>query len=93
MGRERDVDDFVAAKASGFNKSQQLSMSGLQQIQYQSVKNSRIPQRSIGDRIWFGTRWSAIGAASYDAGVFRSLTNREFIDFLEELHDALELAR
>jgi hypothetical protein len=54
LGRERDVDDFVAAKASDFNKSQQLSMSGVQQIQYELVKKSRIPQRSIGDRIWFG---------------------------------------
>jgi len=33
------VDDFVLLKASRFNKSQQLSMSGSQQIQYQSLKN------------------------------------------------------
>jgi hypothetical protein len=30
-------DDFVAVKASDFNKSQQLSTSGLQQVQYQAV--------------------------------------------------------
>jgi hypothetical protein len=32
------VDDFVAAKASDCNKSQQLSMSDLQQIQYVQKK-------------------------------------------------------
>jgi hypothetical protein len=56
MGREQDVDDFVAAKASDFNKSQQLSMSGVQQIQYQSVKNRRFLQTSIRVGIWFGTK-------------------------------------
>jgi len=33
------VDDFVAVKAFGFNKSQQLATSGLQQVQYQLLKN------------------------------------------------------
>jgi hypothetical protein len=40
--RDRSVDDFVAAKASDFNKSQQLSISGSQQIQYQSVASNKI---------------------------------------------------
>lgn len=33
------VDDFVAAKASDFNKSLRLSTSSPQQVQYQSLKN------------------------------------------------------
>ena len=35
------VDDFVAAKASDFNKSQQRSTSGMQQVQYQLVRNNK----------------------------------------------------
>jgi hypothetical protein len=38
------VDDFVAAKASDFNKSQQLSIIGAQQVQYQSLKNNKVQQ-------------------------------------------------
>jgi hypothetical protein len=52
------VDDFVAAKASDFNKSHQLSTSQPQQIQYQSVKNRKYQQTSIEAGIWFGTRCS-----------------------------------
>ncbi len=54
------VDDFVAVKASKSHKVQRTSTSGPQQVQYQSVKNYKIPQRSIGDRIWFGTRGSEV---------------------------------
>jgi hypothetical protein len=49
----KTVDDFVAAKASDFNKSQQLSTSGLQQVQYQSVRNNKFQQVSIG-------RWNLV---------------------------------
>jgi hypothetical protein len=52
----RAVDDFVAAKASDFNESQQLSTSGMQQVQYQSLKNNSFQQSSTGLGIWFGTR-------------------------------------
>jgi hypothetical protein len=47
-----------AVKASNFNKAQQLSMTGPQQVQYQSVANSNFQQLSISNRnrIWFGTR-------------------------------------
>jgi hypothetical protein len=41
---QQPVDDFVLRKASDFNKSQQLSTSGLQQIQYQSLKNLKFKQ-------------------------------------------------
>ncbi|HEV3036688.1 MAG TPA: hypothetical protein VHA33_02775 [Candidatus Angelobacter sp.] len=33
----RNVDDFVLSKASEFNREQRLSMSGLQQVEYQSI--------------------------------------------------------
>jgi hypothetical protein len=49
---------FCAEKASDFNKSQQRSTSGLQQVQYQSLKNLKLQQVSISSGIWFGTRWS-----------------------------------
>jgi hypothetical protein len=52
------VDDFVAVKAFDLNKSQQLSTSGLQEVQYQSVRNNKFPQVSIRRGIWFGTRGS-----------------------------------
>jgi hypothetical protein len=52
------VDDFVAAKASYFNKPQQLSTNGPQQVQYQSLENNKFQQVSIGFGIWFGTRCS-----------------------------------
>jgi hypothetical protein len=38
------VDDFVSVKASDFNKTQQLSTSGSQQVQYQSVINNKFQQ-------------------------------------------------
>src|SRR6266404_2141747 len=38
----KTVDDFVSVKASEFNKSQQRSRSGSQQVQYQSVTNHKI---------------------------------------------------
>jgi hypothetical protein len=38
---------------------QQLSTS-LQQVQYQSTTNNRIPQSLTGDRIWFGTKCSIV---------------------------------
>ncbi len=37
----RTVGKFVTVKASGFNKAQRLSTNGLQQIQYQSLKNNK----------------------------------------------------
>ena len=52
------VDDFVAVKAFDLNKSQQLSTSGLQEVQYQSVRNNKFQQASIRSGIWFGTRGS-----------------------------------
>jgi hypothetical protein len=55
-GKFKNVDDFVAAKASDFNKDQQSSMSGLQQVQYQSVKNLKFQQASIDPGIWFGIK-------------------------------------
>lgn len=51
--------DVTENKTGDFNNSQQLSTSGLQQIQYQSVRNTKFQQNSIGYGIWFGTRWSA----------------------------------
>jgi len=47
VGTLAAVDDFVAVKASDFNKSQQQSTSGLQRIQYQLVGNSKFQQVSI----------------------------------------------
>jgi hypothetical protein len=46
----------VAVKASNFNKEQQVSTSGRQQVQYQSLENLKFQQSSIGFGIWFGTR-------------------------------------
>jgi hypothetical protein len=54
------VVDFVAAKASRILKAQQLSTSGLQQVQYQSLKNRKIQQISIRLGIWFGIRGSEV---------------------------------
>jgi hypothetical protein len=54
------VDDFVSVKASDFNKLQQLSASGPQQVQYQSFKNIDFQQTSIRVGIWFGTRGSEV---------------------------------
>jgi hypothetical protein len=46
---------FCAEKASDFTKSQQVSTSGVQQVQYQSVRNNKFQQVSIRVGIWFGT--------------------------------------
>src|SRR6478672_12990596 len=51
---------FCAEKASNFNKSQQLSTSGVQQVQYQSVRNNKFQQVSIRVGICFGTRGSEV---------------------------------
>ena len=67
------VDDFVAVKASKSHKVQRTSTSGLQQVQYQSVKNYKIPQRSIGDRIWFGTRGSEVQILSPRPFIFKQI--------------------
>jgi hypothetical protein len=40
-GKFDSVGNFVTAKASDFNKEQQLSTNGLQQVQYQSVRNNK----------------------------------------------------
>jgi hypothetical protein len=53
-----NVDDFVAAKASNFNKSQMPSTNGPQQVQHQSLKSNKFQQVSIRVGIWFGTRCS-----------------------------------
>jgi hypothetical protein len=42
----------VTVKASNFNKSQQLSTNGMQQVQYQSLKNLKFQQVSIGVEHW-----------------------------------------
>src|SRR5579864_376527 len=55
---ELTVGNFVTVKASNFNKSQQLSTNGLQQIQYQLAGSNRFQQVSIDHGIWFGTRCS-----------------------------------
>src|SRR5258708_26119131 len=54
------VGKIVAAKASYFNKEQQLSTSDAQQVQYQSLGNNKSQQGSIGVRIWFWTRGSEV---------------------------------
>jgi len=43
-------------KASDFNREQQFSTNGVQQVQYQSVRNNKFQQVSIRVGIWFGTR-------------------------------------
>jgi hypothetical protein len=47
---------FCAEKAFDFYKSQQPSTNGLQQLQYQSVRNNKFQQVSIRVGICFGTR-------------------------------------
>ena len=54
------VGDSVAVKAIKNHKVQQLSTNGMQQVQYQSIGNNRIPQGSIRIGIWFGTRGSEV---------------------------------
>jgi hypothetical protein len=45
------VDDFVAVEAPDFNKDQQSSTSGLQQVQQQSLRINGILQISTSSRI------------------------------------------
>ncbi len=54
------VGDFEAVEASGLNRIQQHSTSNPQQVQQQSVGDSRILQVSISTGIWFGTRGSEV---------------------------------
>src|ERR1044071_3657516 len=54
------VGKNVTLKASNFNKAQQLSTNGMQQVQYQSVRNIKFQRISIGFGIWFGTRGSEV---------------------------------
>jgi hypothetical protein len=50
------VVEIVTVKASKNLKAQQLSTTGMQQVQYQSLKINNFPQISITIGIWFGTR-------------------------------------
>ena|ERR1700704_4861455 len=52
------VGKFVTLKASNFNKTQQPSTNGMQQVQYQSLRNKGFQQVSIRSGIWFGIRCS-----------------------------------
>jgi hypothetical protein len=45
---DQTVGDFVAAKAPKNGSVPQLSTNGLQQVQYKSIKNNKIPQASRG---------------------------------------------
>src|ERR1035441_7750963 len=54
------VGNFVTAKAPENHKIQQLSTSGMQQVQYQSLRINRFQQLSPSDGIWFGTRGSEV---------------------------------
>lgn len=47
-GKFKTVGDFVAVKASNNRRVQQLSTSGVQQIQHQSLKNNSFQQSSTG---------------------------------------------
>jgi len=47
-GKFKTVGDFVSVKTSKNHKVQQLSTSDVQQVQYQSIKNNKIPQTSTG---------------------------------------------
>src|ERR1043166_3415709 len=44
------------AKTSKFNKKQKRKGSSSQGIQYQTLRNRRDQQNSLGVRLWFGTR-------------------------------------
>src|SRR6266849_6897249 len=70
---------FCAVKASGFNKSQQLSTSGSQQVQHQSVTNSKFQHISTSIGIWFGTRGSEVQILSP-----RPLSNAHDLKALQE---------
>jgi hypothetical protein len=52
------VEDFVAAKAHGFNRIQQEFNRGLQQLQQQSLLVYNNQRRSTVAGIWFGTTCS-----------------------------------
>jgi hypothetical protein len=54
------VGKIEAAKASNFNKEQEISTGCSQKIQYQSVRNNKFQQVSIPLGIWFGTRGSEV---------------------------------
>ena len=56
FGKIHTVGNFVTVKAPENRKLQQLSTSGLQQVQYQSLRINRFQQISIGSGIWFGIR-------------------------------------
>ena len=56
----KTVGDFVAVRTSRNHRVLQLSTSDVQQVQYQSIKNNRIPQSSTRFGIWFGTRGSEV---------------------------------
>ena len=60
LWRTKNVDDFVTAKASNFNRVQQSSTSGLQRFQQESLRNHKFQQSSTGFGIWFGTRGSVV---------------------------------
>jgi len=63
----------VSAKAPDFYKSQQLSTSGPQQVQYQSLKNKKSQQIPIDYGIWFGTRGSEVQILSPRPFIFSDL--------------------
>jgi hypothetical protein len=67
--------NFETAKASNFNKLQQLSTSGLQAVQHQTVTILEIPQVSISPGIWFGTRGSEVQILSPRPIHFNNLEN------------------
>jgi hypothetical protein len=54
------VGNFADVKASRSIKTQRLSMSGSQQLQYQSDRNNRFHRVSKRAGIWFGTRGSEV---------------------------------
>jgi hypothetical protein len=54
------VDNFEAVKAFRNNKLQQLSTSGGQTLQQQSLRNNKFQQVPTETGIWFGTRGSGI---------------------------------
>src|SRR5205823_11600279 len=56
----RSVDDFVAAKAPDFHRIQQLSTSGAETVQHESVTNNKFQPISIIHGSWFGTRGSEV---------------------------------
>src|SRR4029077_19396460 len=67
------VGKNVTYKASNFQKAQQLSTNGPQQVQYQSLKNLIFQQVSIGFGIWFGTRGSEVQILSPRPFIFKQI--------------------